>query len=300
MRARNAPALLLAALLVLAGCSGGERAPPLRASIGSPAPAAPAPRLAPPRTDWVARKVVPGAVVTAQGRVHIVKPGETGIAIARAYGVPWREVVTLNRLNEPYVIAVGQRLLLPAAAAAPRPAVTLEERARAFTITIDDVVTGGQPATARPARPAPASAPTTVDQPMPLPAVTGGAPAFRWPLPGRIISGFGPKAGGRFNDGVNLKASPGEPVRAAGDGVVAYAGDAIAGFGQLVLVKHAGGWVSAYGHNEALLVARGARVKAGEVIARAGQTGAVAEPQLHFELRRGRAPVDPARLIGGR
>jgi murein DD-endopeptidase MepM/ murein hydrolase activator NlpD len=119
-------------------------------------------------------------------------------------------------------------------------------------------------------------------------------------VPGRIISGFGPKAGGRFNDGVNLKASPGEPVRAAGDGVVAYAGDAIAGFGQLVLVKHAGGWVSAYGHNEALLVARGLRVKAGEVIARAGQTGAVAEPQLHFELRRGRAPVDPAKVIGGR
>ncbi|WP_156255839.1 murein hydrolase activator EnvC family protein, partial [Sandarakinorhabdus oryzae] len=136
--------------------------------------------------------------------------------------------------------------------------------------------------------------------PAPLPPVTGTAPAFRWPLPGRILSGFGAKPGGRFNDGVNLKASAGEPVRAAGDGVVAYAGDAIPGFGNLLLVKHAGGWVSAYAHNEALLVARGQRVKAGEVIARAGQSGAVAEPQLHFELRRGRTPVDPAKVIGGR
>jgi murein DD-endopeptidase MepM/ murein hydrolase activator NlpD len=259
----------------------------------------------------VARKVVPGAVVTPQGRFHIVKPGETGIAIARAYGVPWSELVALNRLSAPYVIEVGQRLLLsrpPAVAArAPKPPArpqpaapaSLEERARAFALTIDDVVTGGQPAAPRPARPsAPASA--AEEPPTPLPAVTGGAPSFRWPLPGRIISGFGPKAGGRFNDGVNLKASAGEPVRAAGDGVVAYAGDAIPGFGNLLLVKHAGGWVSAYGHNEALLVARGARVKAGEVIARAGQTGAVAEPQLHFELRRGRAPLDPAKVIGGR
>ncbi|WP_439545846.1 peptidoglycan DD-metalloendopeptidase family protein [Sandarakinorhabdus sp.] len=299
MRAAGAPALLL--LVVLAGCSSSPRSPSLRSTIRVVPPPAPAP--APKRTDWVARKVVPGAVVTPQGRFHIVKQGETGIAIARAYGVPWREVVALNRLSEPYVIRVGQRLRLPGPGTAPAPpaapptAASLEERARAFALNIDDVVTGGQPAAPRPARPAPA---TVEEPPTPLPAVTGSAPAFRWPLPGRIISGFGPKAGGRFNDGVNLKASAGEPVRAAGDGVVAYAGDAIPGFGNLLLVKHAGGWVSAYGHNEALLVARGARVKAGEVIARAGQTGAVAEPQLHFELRRGRAPVDPAKVIGGR
>jgi murein DD-endopeptidase MepM/ murein hydrolase activator NlpD len=180
----------------------------------------------------------------------------------------------------------------------PAPPPSLEARARAFDISIDDVMTGGQPAataaaTARTAKPVP-------DAPTPLPAVTGAAPRWRWPVPGRVISGFGPKPGGRFNDGVNLKATAGEPVRAAGDGVVAYAGDAIAGFGNLLLIKHADGWVTAYGHNEALLVARGVRVKAGEVVARAGQSGAVSEPQLHFELRRGRTPLDPARLIGGR
>ncbi len=248
--------------------------------------------------------MVPAAVVTPQGRFHIVKAGETGIAIARAYGLTWRDLIAYNGLKEPFVLRVGQRLRLSPQFTPPpaQPPQTLEQRARAFELSIDDVMTGGQPAApaSRPAANRPATGASADPPPAPLPAVTGTAPAFRWPLPGRIISGFGPKAGGRFNDGVNLKANPGEAVRAAGDGVVAYAGDAIPGFGNLLLVKHAGGWVSAYAHNEALLVARGARVKAGEAIARAGQSGAVAEPQLHFELRRGRTPVDPAKVIGGR
>lgn len=297
------PALLLALQLALSGCMIGRPEPSMQPASRPPPrvatpPARPAPLLqrpaAPPRTDWVARRVVPAAIVTPQGRFHVVRAGETGIAIARAYGVAWRDLIALNQLKEPFVIAVGQRLRLPGLPPPAAPAQTLEQRARAFEISIDDVMTGGQPAAGKTA--------TSVAEPppAPLPAVTGTAPAFRWPLPGRIISGFGAKPGGRFNDGVNLKASSGEAVRAAGDGVVAYAGDAIPGFGNLLLVKHAGGWVSAYAHNEALLVVRGARVKAGEVIARAGQSGAVAEPQLHFELRRGRTPVDPAKVIGGR
>jgi murein DD-endopeptidase MepM/ murein hydrolase activator NlpD len=323
---------LRAALLALlvTGCSISSAPPPKtrtgapsrivkRPPVTRPAPVQPAPRPstaqpvtkpAPPpapRTDWVARKVVPDAITTPQGRFHVVKSGETGIAIARAYGVTWSQLIALNQLAEPFVLKVGQRLRLPALPPVTT-AQTLEERARAFDISIDDVMTGGQPAatpTRRPARTTTAAQSATASPPAappatPLPSVTGPAPAFRWPLPGRIVSGFGPKPGGRFNDGVNLKANLGEAVRAAGDGVVAYAGDAIPGFGNLLLIKHAGGWVSAYGHNEALLVARGARVKAGEVIARAGQSGAVAEPQLHFELRRGRTPVDPARIIGGR
>ncbi|WP_017666571.1 M23 family metallopeptidase [Sandarakinorhabdus sp. AAP62] len=305
--AESLAALVL--LLALPGCMIGRPEPAPRPTprvVAPPTRSATTPppqRQTPPpaRTDWVVRRVVPAAIVTPEGRFHVVKTGETGIAIARAYGLAWRDLVALNKLQEPFVLRAGQRLrLTPVVTPSPRPAPpppsqTLEQRARAFDITIDDVMTGGQPAANGPV---PRRA--GEERPAPLPAVTGNAPAFRWPLPGRIISGFGPKPGGRFNDGVNLKASPGEAVRAAGDGVVAYAGDAIPGFGNLLLVKHAGGWVSAYAHNEALLVARGARVKAGEVVARAGQSGAVAEPQLHFELRRGRAPVDPAKVIGGR
>ncbi len=295
---------------MLAGCmtDSPPPRPPVRtlpaAKPPAPKPQAPAAKPAPARTDWVARRVVPDAVMTPQGRFHVVKSGETGIAIARAYGLRWSELVALNRLREPFVLQAGQRLRLsspPAAAAAARPAPSLEDRARAFDISIDDVMTGGQPAASKATRaPGPAVGAPVGDAPRALPAISGSAPRWRWPVPGRVVSGFGPKPGGRFNDGVNLKANSGEPVRAAGDGIVAYAGDAIAGFGNLLLIKHAGGWVTAYGHNEALLVARGARVKAGEVIARAGQTGAVSEPQLHFELRRGRTPVDPAKLIGGR
>jgi murein DD-endopeptidase MepM/ murein hydrolase activator NlpD len=303
----------MALLCLVAACSGGRTTrdivgrPAARAPAARPAPTAPAPK---PRTDWVARKVIAAPLITPQGRFHVVQSGDTGIAIARAYGVRWSELIAFNNLQEPFLLRVGQRLRLtpPPAASAPAavpaspppakvaqaPAQSLEDRARAFDISIDDVMTGGQPAANGSARAA------ETERPSALPAVTGAAPRFRWPLPGRVISGFGPKPGGRFNDGVNLKANAGEPVRAAGDGVVAYAGDAIAGFGNLILVKHAGGWVSAYGHNEALLVSRGTRVKAGEVIARAGQTGAVSEPQLHFELRQGRAPLDPVKVIGGR
>ncbi len=249
------------------------------------------------------------------GRIHSVHPGETGIAIARAYGVDWARVIASNRLAAPYTLEIGDRLLLPSARAVA--AMSVEERARAFRIDIDDLITGAEPA-ATPARvvggratpvrrPPPAAGGVSKPPPSavvaaskPLPVLTGPAPKFDWPLDGRIVSGFGAKPGGRFNDGVNLAAANGDAVRAAGDGVVAYAGDAVAGFGNLVLIKHADGWVSAYGHNSALLVARGARVARGEVIARAGGTGAVSEPQLHFELRHGRTAVDPAKLLPGR
>lgn len=303
------------AALLLAACSGP---PPLQPQPKPPAKPQPRPPQARPTTPaaatarpapgpaWTLRPVVPRAIVTPQGRFHMVRSGETGIAIARAYGVAWRDMVALNGLQPPYVIQVGQRLRLPdiaplpagsRPASRPPPPQSLEERARAFDVGIDDVVTGSEPAQAAPRR---AGNATAAAPPRPLPTITGPAPRFRWPVEGRILSGFGAKPGGRFNDGVNLKASAGEPVRAAADGVVAYAGDAIPGFGNLVLIRHADGWVSAYGHAQALLVQRGTRVTAGEVIARAGQTGAVSEPQVHFEVRRGRTPVDPVPLIGGR
>ncbi|MEY2883614.1 MAG: hypothetical protein RL490_1338 [Pseudomonadota bacterium] len=295
------PILAMLPLLVLAACAGKPPSPP---------PVSSRPATPPAKPVWQARRVVTDAVTVPGGRLHTVKPGETGIAIARAYGVAWDRVAAANGLSPPYRLEVGDRLLLPTAKEVA--AMTLEERARAFRIDIDDIITGGEPAAVRPRAPpavkpapkpataAPTRPTTTPIVPAPLPVLTGDAPAFRWPVEGRILSGFGAKPGGRFNDGVNLKASAGAPVRAAGDGVVAYAGDAIPAFGNLLLIKHAGGWVTAYGHAEALLVARGARVRQGDVIARAGATGAVTEPQLHFELRRGRTPVDPAGIIGGR
>jgi murein DD-endopeptidase MepM/ murein hydrolase activator NlpD len=281
-------------LTALAGCTTSTPAPPPPKTTPGPPPAAPRPA----KPAWQMKKVVPDAVAVPGGRLHTVKPGETGLAIAAAYGVPWSQIVAANKLKAPYVLEVGQKLLLPSKTQLAQ--MSIEQRAKAFDLNIDDIITGSAPAApapkAAPAKPGAAPKPT----PPPGVAGTGPAPPFSWPVEGRILSGFGPKPGGRFNDGVNLKASQGAAVRSAGDGTVAYAGDAIPGFGNLILITHANGYVTAYGHNEALLVARGKKVTRGDVIARAGMTGAVTEPQVHFEIRRNRTPVDPVKVIGGR
>jgi murein DD-endopeptidase MepM/ murein hydrolase activator NlpD len=135
---------------------------------------------------------------------------------------------------------------------------------------------------------------------MPSAARSGasGSGLFLWPLRGKIVSGYGAKDGGLFNDGINIAAKRGESVVAAGDGVVVYAGNEIRGFGNLVLVKHAKGWMTAYAHNDRLLVRRGERVRRGQPIAKAGSSGGVASPQLHFEVRKGSRAVDPVKYLG--
>jgi murein DD-endopeptidase MepM/ murein hydrolase activator NlpD len=116
---------------------------------------------------------------------------------------------------------------------------------------------------------------------------------FLWPVQGRIVSDFGPKPGGLHNDGINIAAARGTPVQAAENGVVVYAGNELRGFGNLLLVRHADGWVTAYGHCDQLLVRRGQQVRRGQTIAKVGSTGNVRAPQLHFEVRRGTRPVNP-------
>ena len=113
------------------------------------------------------------------------------------------------------------------------------------------------------------------------------------PVTGPVVSGFGSKAGGLHNDGINIAAAAGTPVRAAEDGVVSYVGDEIGGYGNLVLLRHANGWVTAYAHNARNLVARGQMVLRGDVIASVGASGGVSRPQSHFELRLGTMAIDP-------
>ena len=123
----------------------------------------------------------------------------------------------------------------------------------------------------------------------------GTEPEFRWPARGRIIQGF--KAGG--NDGINISVPAGTSVRAAESGTVVYSGDGLKGYGNLVLIKHPNGFVTAYGNNGELDVKRGETVKRGQVIAKSGDTGNVNSPQLHFELRKGSTPVDPTSYLAG-
>ena len=134
-------------------------------------------------------------------------------------------------------------------------------------------------------------------QQLPAPEPMSGN-SFRWPVQGRIISEFGTKADGGHNDGIDVAVPLGTSVKAAENGVVAYAGDELKGYGNLVLIRHANNWVSAYAHNDEILVKRGDQVRRGQVIAKAGRTGQVSQPQLHFELRKGARPVDPTKFMG--
>lgn len=120
---------------------------------------------------------------------------------------------------------------------------------------------------------------------------------FSWPLRGKVLSDFGPKGRGLHNDGVNIRAANGAPVRAAADGKVAYAGNELRGYGNLLLIRHTNGWTTAYAHNSKLLVRRGQEVKRGTLIAKAGRTGGVETTQLHFEIRKGKQAVDPIRYL---
>jgi len=121
----------------------------------------------------------------------------------------------------------------------------------------------------------------------------GDAPAFAWPVNGRVISDFGTTANGGKNDGINIAAPLGAPIKASASGIVTYAGDELKDYGNLVLIKHTGGYTTAYAHADRLLVSRGENVSRGQVIGYAGQTGDVSTPQLHFEIRAAATPVNP-------
>ncbi|PTD17035.1 hypothetical protein CV103_18585 [Sphingomonas fennica] len=229
------------------------------------------------------------------GRWHQVRAGETGIAIGRAYGVEWVRIATMNALEEPYILRTGQRLLLPSTTEVA--AMSLEERAAAFDLDIEDIITGGEPALAE--REAPARPVATAPRAKPLPpteAIAASRPfsgRFDWPLTGTIKRGFGNFGSGQRNNGINIAARMGQSISAAADGVVAYAGTDLSAYGGLILIRHSDTWTTAYAHASELLVTRGQAVKRGQVIARAGASGHIAEPQLHFEIRQGAKPVDP-------
>jgi len=231
------------------------------------------------------------------GRYHLVRAGQSGIAIARAYGVDWSQVATMNQLEEPYILRTGQRLLLPSRAEVS--SMTVEQRAAAFRIDIDDLITGGEPALATNQK---TVKPVETAQRVLAPTVAVGEPTrfsgqFVWPLTGRILTSFGAKGNGIVSNGLDIAADRGEPIKAAADGIVAYVGTEVAGLGGLVLIRHGDGWITAYGHAEDIGVSRGQSVRQGQVIAHASDSGQVDTPRLHFEMRQKRVPVDPLKYL---
>jgi len=275
---------------------------PAVATTAAPAmaPVAAAPVLAPPAR--------PVAAVSAPSGTHFVNRGDTLASIARKNHIPVAELARANGLAPSAKLKLGAKLTVPAktaalaapvapVAAAPvavaqpaavaavpntRVAAAMPQqsvRMAQATGNIDD-----KPATEAPAKPA---------------ETTGALPTFRWPVRGKVITSYGAKTNGKANDGINLAVPEGTPVKAAEDGVVAYSGNELKGYGNLILVRHSNGYVTAYAHASELLVKRGDSIKRGQIIAKSGQSGEVASPQLHFEIRKGASPVDPLQFLNG-
>jgi murein DD-endopeptidase MepM/ murein hydrolase activator NlpD len=248
----------------------------------------------------------PVAVANAAPSVHVVNHGDTLLSIARRNHIPVAELARANNLDPSTKLRLGMKLTVPGAkvaAAAPvaQPVAAVQPAAAPPPpATKMAVATAGPPQTAHLAQAttkiedAPAA-----ETPVKASEATGALPTFRWPVRGKVITAYGAKANGKANDGINLAVPEGTPVKAAEDGVVAYSGNELKGYGNLVLVRHANGYVTAYAHASELLVKRGDTIKRGQVIAKSGQSGEVGSPQLHFEIRKGSSPVDPLQFLNG-
>lgn len=271
-----------------------------------------------------------GASAPAGQGTHVVQAGETLESVARTYGIPAAQLGAANNIAPGMTVRTGQALVIPPRGSytqpAPHATAALPPQ-KPTHVAAAPLPAPAKPATEEAAKASAAStkvaaAPTAPVQKVSAPAASavkvetaanvsaavdddagprtpGSGPQFRAPVRGRVIATFGPKPGGTHNDGVNFAVPEGTAVRAAEDGTVAYAGNELKGYGNLVLIKHADGFVTAYAHNSELMVKRGDQVRRGQIVAKAGQSGNVTTPQLHFEIRKGTQAVDPSRYVAG-
>ena len=278
---------------------------------------------------------MPSQSASSPGLQVIVKRGQSLGGYAYTYHVPQSAIIAANGLQPPYELKIGQHLTIPGPhtatlqplhpiAATPMAAAPLPPlhsvNAAPLSPPPQTITPPGQPAAPAPTAqrdvipldgPAPKEAaaappPATLTPPQPTPAAlppqTGaesavGGGRFPWPVHGRVLASYGNTPGGGHNDGINIAAPRGTPVRSIDAGTVAYAGNEVKGYGNIVLIKHANGWISAYAHLDDVTVKPGDTIAAGQTIAKVGDSGGVAEPQLHFELRRGKKPVDPKEFL---
>ncbi len=261
--------------------------------------------------------------------IHVVEAGETLYAISRRYNVDTRSLANMNGLPKPWTIHPNDQILLPslardsmasastAQASANARSMAMQNSSgapakQAFSHGLEGTTSGAvvlsspQILVRDPAKDAvktqelgrfdetPSVQPIPVNSKIDLP---GNSRGFLWPVEGNVLAGFGENPKGLKNDGLNIAAPNGSEIKATADGYVVYAGNELPGFGFLVLINHGDGWVSAYAHAEALLVEEGQAIRQGQTIAKVGHTGSVDTPQLHFQLRKGKAPIDPAQHL---
>ncbi|WP_305883670.1 M23 family metallopeptidase [Alsobacter ponti] len=234
----------------------------------------------------------PSAPPAGKGRMQLVKGAEpAGKASAPAQQVAKPEAVKPASKTA----AVPATTAQPAAAKKPEVAKAADAPVKTAKVEVAEPAKSAAKTAATPAA-APAAAPEETTSS--IATATKSSAEFRWPAKGRVITGFGNKGGGS-NDGINIALPEGTPVKAAEGGVVAYAGNELKGYGNLVLIRHPDGWVTAYAHNGDIKVKRGDTVTRGQTIASSGQSGNVSSPQLHFEIRKGSTPVDPMPHLSG-
>jgi murein DD-endopeptidase MepM/ murein hydrolase activator NlpD len=253
------------------------------------------------------KAVAAAAPVAAAPSVHVVNRGDTLMTIAHRNHVPVVELAKANGIDANSKLKLGQKITVPGAksAAAPvaaQPAQVAGAQPGAVAAPATKMAAAEPPkekARLAQATPTPEAAAAVTESPVKTAEATGALPTFRWPVRGRVVTGYGAKTNGKSNDGINVAVPEGTPVKAAEDGVVAYSGNELKGYGNLILVRHSNGYVTAYAHASELLVKRGETIKRGQIIAKSGQSGEVGSPQLHFEIRKGSSPVDPLQFLNG-
>ncbi|MFC0588546.1 peptidoglycan DD-metalloendopeptidase family protein [Novosphingobium aquiterrae] len=214
-------------------------------------------------------------LVIPRRRIHTVKDGETGFGIAMDYGVPWSAIATASGIDPKAAVKPGQKLTVPTLA---KPPVTASPLAAAL--------------------PAALTSPSATPSEEPAKLADTPAPAFRWPVDGKVRRGFVAKQGDKpWHDGIDVIAPRGTAVRAAAAGKVIFAGDGPREYGKTVILFHSGRWTTTYSYLDQITIKDGETVGAGERIGFNGQTGLASEPQLHFEVRRNRVPLDPAKYL---
>ena len=240
--------------------------------------------------------------VASAGTVHVVNNGDTLSNIARRYHVTPAQLAAANNVPVTSQLKIGTKITVPGGkVAAAAPVETPKAVAAAPAPAAKSAVAAAPVEPVQKAALANEKTDMPDVQPSPVKAAdaTNALPTFRWPVRGRVIASYGAKTNGKSNDGINVAVPEGTPVKAAEDGVVAYSGNELKGYGNLVLVRHSNGYVTAYAHASELMVKRGDTIKRGQVIAKSGQTGEVGSPQLHFEIRKGSSAVDPLQFLNG-
>lgn len=234
----------------------------------------------------------------------VVASGDTLYSLSRKYSVPVNDLAVINKLNPPFNLKVGQKIRVPnlarvAVESTGKTTVKVVEKSKKSSVEPKSVQ---QKANAKKSEAKVVTKPSekkiSSDPSKKLPKINARSSSkFSWPVRGKILSNYGAKTNGLFNDGINIGATRGAVVGAAENGVVAYAGNEVKGMGNLIIIQHDGGWMTVYAHMDSMVVRRGARVSVGQKIGTVGKTGKVDSPQLHFEIRKGTKAYNPTNYL---